>query len=171
MSQPRWTALAETGAIDRASGDHPPSTMGEAVQRVAAARAAEIALRTAGGGPSYTWAQYADRVALIAGGPAARGVRRGDAVALLLTNRPEFPFAARPGRPAAAADTAAQHLGAVSFSCYATSAPEAEHIRAYDVLPEGWPPGGDLVTSSMKERRRAVPQRYADRVDALHAPR
>jgi long-chain acyl-CoA synthetase len=85
-----------------------------AFRRTAAARAEEIALRSAGGGATFTWAEYADRVAQIAGGLAARGVRRGDAVALLLTNRPEFHFV----------DTAAQHLGAVPFSCYQTSSPK-----------------------------------------------
>jgi long-subunit acyl-CoA synthetase (AMP-forming) len=44
----------------------------------------------------------------------ALGVRRGDAVALMLANRPEF----------ALADAAAMHLGAIAFSVYNTLAPE-----------------------------------------------
>ncbi|GAB2607288.1 putative fatty-acid-CoA ligase FadD [Paractinoplanes abujensis] len=98
-----------------------PSTMVAAFRRTVAERPHEIALRTAGGGPSYTWSQYAERVARIAGGLAAAGVRHGDPVALLLTNRPEFHFF----------DTAAQHLGAVPFSCYNTSSPEqVEYLLA-----------------------------------------
>src|SRR4051794_3313292 len=47
----------------------------------------------------------------------------------------------------------------------------AGHLRAYEVLPEKWMPGGDLVTPTMKIRRRAVPQQRADHVGALHACR
>jgi len=48
--------------------------------------------------------------------PASRGlgVERGDTVALMLTNRPEFHFC----------DTAVLHLGATPFSIYNTSPPE-----------------------------------------------
>ncbi|WP_433291403.1 AMP-binding protein [Actinoplanes sp. CA-030573] len=109
MSHPRYTVL-ESITFDE---DAPP-TMVAAFRRTVAARGDEVALRTAGGGPSYTWSEYAARVAEIAGGLAAHGVKRGDTVALLLTNRPEFHFA----------DTAVQHLGAVPFSCYNTSSPE-----------------------------------------------
>jgi long-chain acyl-CoA synthetase len=52
-------------------------------------------------------------------------VGRGDKVALLLTNRPEFNLV----------DAAAQHLGAVPFSVYNTSSAEkyaAEIERIYD---------------------------------------
>ncbi len=91
-----------------------PSTMVAAFVRTVAARPGEVALRTAGGGPSYTWSDYAARVAAIAGGLDEAGVRPGHPVALLLTNRPEFHFF----------DTAAQHLGAIPFSCYNTSSPE-----------------------------------------------
>ncbi|MCY1141009.1 AMP-binding protein [Actinoplanes sp. Pm04-4] len=90
------------------------STMVEAFRRTVADRPTEIALRVAGGGPSYTWSAYAAQVAAAAGALTAAGVRKGDTVALLLTNRPEFHFY----------DTAAQHLGAVPFSCYNSSSPE-----------------------------------------------
>jgi long-chain acyl-CoA synthetase len=94
------------------SHDH-PSTMCAAFHRTVARRPDEIALRTAGGGPACTWAEYADRVTGIAAGLAAAGVGPGDPIALLLTNRPEFHFV----------DTAAQHVRAVPFSCYNTSSP------------------------------------------------
>lgn len=50
----------------------------------------------------------------IAGGLARQGVSRGDAVAMMLTNRPEFHLL----------DMALLHLGATPFSIYNTSAPE-----------------------------------------------
>jgi long-chain acyl-CoA synthetase len=73
-----------------------------------------VALRTVGGATSLTWSQYAAKVRDIAAGLATLGVRRGDAIALVLTNRPEFHLV----------DTAAQHLGAVPFSCYHSASPE-----------------------------------------------
>ncbi|MCW2998370.1 MAG: long-chain-fatty-acid--CoA ligase [Solirubrobacterales bacterium] len=69
-----------------------------------------VALRSVGGGTELTWAQYAERVERIAAGLARLGVARGDAVALMMTNRPEF----------ALVDTAAMHLGATPFSIYNT---------------------------------------------------
>ena len=69
-----------------------------------------LALRTVGGGTELTWAQYAQRVECIAAGLAKLGVQRGDAVALMMTNRPEFNLV----------DTAAMHLGATPFSVYNT---------------------------------------------------
>ena len=50
----------------------------------------------------------------IAAGLASLGVRRGDTVALMLVNRPEFNVV----------DAGAMHLGATAFSVYNTSAAE-----------------------------------------------
>src|SRR3954451_14774475 len=55
-----------------------------------------------------------ERAAALAGGLAALGVQRGDTVALMLSNRPEFHLA----------DLAVMSLGAVPFSIYLTSSPE-----------------------------------------------
>src|SRR5207249_851258 len=90
------------------------ATMCEAFQITAAENADRVALRSADGAVSITWAQYAERARRIAGGLAALGVRRGDTVALMTTNRPEFHLC----------DTAAFHLGATPFSVYNTSSPE-----------------------------------------------
>ncbi len=99
-------------------GSRPPGldadTMCAAFQATAAARPGQVALRTMDGVTELTWERYAERVRGIAAGLAARGVRRGDTLALMLTNRPEFHLV----------DAAAMHLGAVSFSAYNTSAPE-----------------------------------------------
>jgi long-chain acyl-CoA synthetase len=61
-----------------------------------------------------TWNELRDRVARIAGGLASLGVSKGDTVAMLLNNRPEF----------VACDLAAVSLGAVPFSIYQTASPD-----------------------------------------------
>jgi long-subunit acyl-CoA synthetase (AMP-forming) len=86
----------------------------EAFQKTAAARPDAVALRTPGGGVEITWQEYTARVERIAAGLDALGVRRGDTVALMMLNRPEFNLV----------DAAALHLGATPFSIYNTSAPE-----------------------------------------------
>jgi len=63
---------------------------------------------------TVTWSQYSDRVRSIATGLAALGVSRGDTVAIMMTNRPEFHLV----------DTAALHAGATPFSIYNSLAPE-----------------------------------------------
>jgi long-subunit acyl-CoA synthetase (AMP-forming) len=91
-----------------------PKSVCELFQRSATENADRVALRTVGGGVTITWAEYNRRVRDIAAGLAALGVRRGDTVGLMLTNRPEFSIC----------DAAAMHLGAAAFSIYNTSAPE-----------------------------------------------
>jgi long-subunit acyl-CoA synthetase (AMP-forming) len=61
-----------------------------------------------------TWAEVAARAARIAGGLASLGVSKGDTVAIMLNNRPEFiPI-----------DLGVVSLGGVPFSIYQTSSPE-----------------------------------------------
>jgi long-chain acyl-CoA synthetase len=86
------------------------STLCELFQATVAERAEEVALRTPGGTQQLTWREYATRVERIAAGLARLGVQRGDAVALMMLNRPEF----------ALLDCAAMHLGATPFSIYNT---------------------------------------------------
>ncbi|WP_067480275.1 AMP-dependent synthetase/ligase [Actinomadura hibisca] len=86
----------------------------ELFQDTVAALPDRVALRSSDGRTELTWRQYGDRVRRIAAGLHALGVRRGDTVGLMLTNRPEFHLI----------DTAAFHLGAVPFSVYNTSAAE-----------------------------------------------
>ena len=90
------------------------ATLCEAFQITAAERASQVAHRTFGGGVEFTFAEYAARVQAIAAGLHTLGVGRGDTVALMLVNRPEFNLA----------DMAAVHLGAIPFSIYNTSSPE-----------------------------------------------
>jgi long-chain acyl-CoA synthetase len=91
-----------------------PATLCEAFQHTVARYPQEVALRTPGGAVTFTWREYASRVREIAAGLAGLGVGSGDAVALMMTNRPEFHLV----------DTAVFHLGAVPFSVYNTFAPE-----------------------------------------------
>ena len=73
-----------------------------------------VAVRTKDDEVSLTWGELRDRVDALAGGLAKLGVRRGDTVALMFSNRPEFHLA----------DLAVMTLGAMPFSIYPTSAPE-----------------------------------------------
>ena len=74
----------------------------------------EPALADAEGTFALTWREYGARVGALAAGLQALGVGRGDRVALLMGNRPEFNLI----------DSAALFLGAVPFSIYSTSASE-----------------------------------------------
>ncbi len=107
-----------TGAIETQPRTRPraldAATMCEAFQLTAAERPDQVALRTIGDGISITFGEYAERVRRLAGGLHALGVRRGDTVACMLTNRPEFHLF----------DAAAMHLGATPFSIYNTSSAE-----------------------------------------------
>jgi long-chain acyl-CoA synthetase len=91
-----------------------PPTLCAAFQATVAAHPHNVALSLPDGSLRITWRQYAARVAALAGGLAGLGVRPGDTVGLMLTNRPEFHLI----------DTAALHAGATPFSIYNTFAPE-----------------------------------------------
>jgi long-subunit acyl-CoA synthetase (AMP-forming) len=90
------------------------SSFAEAFQATAERFADEVALRTPDGAVEVTFREYAERVRRIASGLSARGLKRGNTIALLMVNRPEFFIC----------DTAALHVGATPFSVYATSSPE-----------------------------------------------
>jgi long-chain acyl-CoA synthetase len=113
-------------SITRERTTRPPgldaATMAEAFQLTAAANADRCALRTKGDAFSATWGEYADRVRALAPGLSAMGLGRGDSLAIMLTNRPEFHFF----------DAAALHLGATPFSIYNTYAPEQIQYQLED---------------------------------------
>ena len=95
------------------------STMCGAFQATAADHADGPAIRTKGDEFALTWDEYAERVERTAAGLAGLGISRGDTVAVMLTNRPEFHWV----------DAAAMHLGAVPFSVYNTySAEQIEYL-------------------------------------------
>jgi long-subunit acyl-CoA synthetase (AMP-forming) len=139
----------EERTLVRATG---AATIAEAFRITAEEHPDRVAVRTKDDEVSLTWSELRDRVDALAGGLAALGVKRGDKVALMLTNRPEFHLA----------DLAVMTLGATPFSIYATYTreqidyliedsgatvaliesafterfPELEHVL---VLEDGWP--------------------------------
>jgi len=69
------------------------ATVAEAFERTTALRADRVALRTRDDSVSITWGELRERVDALAGGLAKLGVKRGDTVALMFGNRPEFHLA------------------------------------------------------------------------------
>jgi long-chain acyl-CoA synthetase len=90
------------------------STVAEAFRITASERAQEVAIRTKEDAFTITWGTLLERVDALAGGLAKLGVQRGETVALMLSNRPEFHLC----------DLAAMMLGATPFSIYNTYSPE-----------------------------------------------
>jgi long-subunit acyl-CoA synthetase (AMP-forming) len=94
-------------------------TLNEALSRTAANHPDIVAVRTPDDTISLTWSELLGRVDAVAGGLAKLGIGRGDCVAIMLTNRPEFHIA----------DLAAVTLGATPFSIYTTyPAQEIEYL-------------------------------------------
>ncbi len=110
----------ESSTITPAAGravDAP--TLTEALRRTAANNPDIVAVRTPDDSTSLSWSELLARVDALAGGLARLGVGRGDAVAIMLVNRPEFHIA----------DLAAAMLGATPFSIYTTyPAEEIEYL-------------------------------------------
>ncbi|MFN2617346.1 MAG: long-chain fatty acid--CoA ligase [Thermoleophilaceae bacterium] len=113
-------------------------TVCEAFQRTAEAHPDRVALRTKGDEFCCTWGEYAERVRELAAGFAALGLEKGDTLALMLTNRPEFHLA----------DAAGMHLGATCFSIYNTYSPEQI----------------DFLVSDAENRIAVTEQAFLDRV-------
>ncbi len=94
-------------------------TLTEALRRTAANNPDVVAVRLPDDSVSITWADLLDRVDAVAGGLAKLGIGRGDTVAIMLSNRPEFHIV----------DLAAAMLGATPFSIYQTyPAGEIEYL-------------------------------------------
>ncbi len=85
-------------------------TLTEALRRTAANNPDVVAVRLPDDSYSITWSELLRRVDSVAGGLAKLGIGRGDTVALMLSNRPEFHVV----------DLAAAMLGATPFSIYET---------------------------------------------------
>jgi long-subunit acyl-CoA synthetase (AMP-forming) len=94
-------------------------------QHTAARVPERVALRTLDGSSEITWAEYNDRVRPVAAGLAALGVKKGDTVAIMLVNRPEFHIV----------DAAAMHLGATAFSIYNTYTADQIGFLVEDAAP------------------------------------
>src|SRR5947209_2997633 len=110
----------ESGTITPVAGkavDAP--TLNEALRRTAATHPEIVAVRSMDDSTSLTWAELLERVDALAGGLDKLGVKRGQTVAIMLSNRPEFHIT----------DLAAVTLGATPFSIYTTyPAGEIEYL-------------------------------------------
>jgi long-subunit acyl-CoA synthetase (AMP-forming) len=98
------------------------SSVAEAFQATAQAHPDRTAIRTKDDEFSITWREYAEKVRSTAAGLAGLGLERGDSMAILLTNRPEFHWF----------DAAALHLGAAPFSLYNTYTSEQIQYQVED---------------------------------------
>src|SRR5438270_5545008 len=109
-----------TSTIAETSGNAVDApTLTEALRRTAADHPDLVAVRTPDDSVSLTWSELLARVDAVAGGLAKLGVDRGDTVAIMLGNRPEFHVV----------DLAVAMLGATPFSIYATyPAAEIEYL-------------------------------------------
>src|SRR2546421_2602111 len=123
----REQARGEERAIEAAvtqskSRQGPPvnaATLAEAFRITARERADEVAIRTKGDAFTITWGKLRERVDALAGGLAKLGLGRGETIALLIGNRPEFHLC----------DLAAMMLGATPFSIYSTyTAEQIEYL-------------------------------------------
>jgi long-chain acyl-CoA synthetase len=104
------TTAAQQGTAPPVQGE----TITQALEHTVARVPDRIAVRTKGGEQTFTWSQIRDRADALAAGLRKLGVGKGDSVALMLGNRPEFHVA----------DLAVMTLGATPFSIYQTYAPE-----------------------------------------------
>ena len=98
------------------------ATIAEAFRITAANRADDVAIRTKGDEVAWTWGELRERVDALAGGLAGLGLERGQTVALMLGNRPEFHLA----------DLAVMMVGATPFSIYTQYTPEQIRYQVID---------------------------------------
>ena len=98
---------AKTGGARAATSAR---TIAEAFRLTSAERNDDVAIRTKGDEFTITWGALRERVDALAGGLAQLGLRRGDTLALMIGNRPEFHLC----------DLAGMMVGAAPFSIYST---------------------------------------------------
>ncbi len=107
MGEPTTTAAAARRSVGA-------RTVTEAFRLTVEDDPDRVAVRTKDDEVSLTWGELGARVDALAGGLAKLGVARGDRVALMLGNRPEF----------FVADLAVMTLGATPFSIYPQFTPQ-----------------------------------------------
>jgi long-subunit acyl-CoA synthetase (AMP-forming) len=104
----------EAAVSGPATNGGPPAagaaTIAEAFRITAAEREGDVAIRTKDDAFTITWGALRDRADALAAGLHALGLRRGDTLALMIGNRPEFHLC----------DIAGMMVGAAPFSIYAT---------------------------------------------------
>src|SRR5262245_47952069 len=108
----------ESSTVERPTSERGRSidapTIAEAFLRTAAAVPDRPAFRTKDDELALTWKQAQERATAIAGGLAKLGLKRGDTLAIMLGNRPEFHIS----------DVAAMLIGATPYSIYQTYTPD-----------------------------------------------
>ncbi len=105
--------------------NQPPATLSEMVQRSFVKFASERCLGAKSAAGNYefaTYAQVAERVRLTAGGLLSLGVNRGDRVAIVSENRPEW----------AITDLACQMIGAIVVPLFSTLPPPQVQYILHD---------------------------------------
>jgi len=111
------TAVSDSAAPENRAASAP--TLAQAFRITAADRVDDVAIRTRGDEFTITWGALRERVDALAGGLAKLGLRRGDTLALMLSNRPEFHLC----------DLAGMMIGAAPFSIYNTyTAEQIEYL-------------------------------------------
>jgi long-chain acyl-CoA synthetase len=137
--------LTESMTFERAALG--ASTIAQAFRITAAERADEVAIRTRQDEFTITWGELRERVDALAGGLAKLGVGRGDTVALMLSNRPEFHLC----------DLAATMLGAAPFSIYNTYTPEQIQYLVADAAAKVLICEQQFL-EQVREARRSLPE-------------
>jgi long-chain acyl-CoA synthetase len=120
MSGPTTSTAGPTPDSEGSAAAH-ATTIVEAFELTSSRLADRVAIRTKGDEQTLTWAQWHRRVRDLAGGLHRLGLRRGQTLAIMLSNRPEFHIV----------DLAAVTLGATPFSIYQTyAANQIEYVVA-----------------------------------------
>ncbi len=101
-------------AVQKATKASDAGTLSAALRATVVAHGERVAFRSRDGATSLTWSEVGMRVDRLAGGLSALGLRRGETVAIMSSNRPELHVV----------DLAVLTVGAVPFSVYATSSPD-----------------------------------------------
>src|SRR3954452_15505646 len=117
------TQTSETSAHQKALEQ---DTVAGAFQYTAGRVPERPALKTLDGSVEITWSEYNARVKKAAAGLAALGLGKGETIALMMINRPEFHIA----------DSAAMHLGATPFSIYNTYTADQIAFLVEDAAPK-----------------------------------
>jgi long-subunit acyl-CoA synthetase (AMP-forming) len=131
------STAASRKAIDAAS-------MAEAFRITASQQSGEVAVRTLDDSIAWTWGELREKVDLLAQSLAGLGLERGQTIALMLANRPEFHLC----------DLAAMMIGATPFSIYMQYTPEqvqfvVSDADAHIIITE--PQFLDVVLEARKE--------------------
>lgn len=122
------------------------TTMAELLVTTARATPERVALRSHESGLEWTYAESMTRIGAVATELRAQGIRRGQPVALMLRNRPEFHIV----------DAAIMMLGAVPFSLYNTSASDQLGFVLADSGAEVVVAESDFL-ASLEQARESAP--------------